>query len=105
VLVTAMTVAGGQALANTCQADRLICPTTMPVGGFCQCSAHGTTMSGTVSVTAAPSEHYNSTAGGCGSHPDDPGCRAMPMQPAATPMPPPPMQPPSMQPPPGPPPG
>ena len=62
-LITAIALAGGHALANTCQADRLTCPTAMPVGGYCECTSHGTTQGGTV-TTPAPHEHYNSTAGG-----------------------------------------
>jgi hypothetical protein len=83
--IAATAIAGGQAAANTCRADPLICPTTMPVDGFCQCVAHGTTLNGTVapSVTPAgvPYGHYNATAGGCGADPDDPGCRVTPTQP------------------------
>jgi len=73
-LIAAMALAGGQARANTCQADKLTCPTTMPVGGYCECTSHGTTQGGTVTAPA-PHEHYNSTAGGCGANPGAPGCR------------------------------
>jgi hypothetical protein len=77
--VTAATIASGHALASTCRADPLICPSTMPVGGFCECKASGTTIAGTVAATLAPDEHYNATAGGCGAQSDDPGCRGLPM--------------------------
>jgi len=73
-LITVMALAGGPALANTCRAETLICPTTMPVDGFCECTSHGITQAGTV-TTPAPHEHYNSTAGGCGVNPGAPGCR------------------------------
>jgi len=73
-LITAMALAGGQALANTCRTDRLTCPTAMPVDGYCECTSHGTTEGGTV-TTPAPYEHYNATAGGCGVNPGAPGCR------------------------------
>jgi hypothetical protein len=75
VLATAMALAGGQALANTCQADKLTCPTAMPVGGYCECTSHGTTQGGEVVATPAPHEHYNATTGGCGANPSAPGCR------------------------------
>jgi hypothetical protein len=73
VLITAMALGGGQALANTCRADTLTCPTAMPVGGYCECTSHGTTQSGTVAPPASR-EHYNATAGGCGVNPAAPGC-------------------------------
>jgi hypothetical protein len=46
----------------------------MPVGGYCECMAHGTTQGGEV-TTPALHEHYNATAGGCGVNPGAPGCR------------------------------
>jgi hypothetical protein len=73
-LIIAMALGGGQALANSCRAETLSCPTAMPLGGFCECTAHGTTQAGTV-TTPAPHERYNSTAGGCGAEPGAPGCR------------------------------
>jgi hypothetical protein len=73
-LISAMALAGGQALANTCRTDKLTCPTHMPTDGYCECTSHGTTEGGTV-TTPAPNEHYNSTAGGCGVNPGVPGCR------------------------------
>lgn len=78
-LMTATAIAGGHALANTCWAKPLICPTTMPVDGYCECRVHGTTLGGTVTPTPVPDGHYNATAGGCGTQPDDPGCRAFQM--------------------------
>jgi hypothetical protein len=73
-LLTAMTLAGGQALGNTCRTDKLMCPTAMPVDGYCECRAHGMTEGGTVTAHA-PREHYNATSGGCGVSPNAPGCR------------------------------
>jgi hypothetical protein len=73
-LMTALAVAGGQALANTCRGEHLTCPTSMPVDGYCECTAHGRTEGGTV-VGHAPHEHYNATSGGCGVNPGGPGCR------------------------------
>jgi len=73
-LAAAVALAGDPAHANTCQADNLTCPTTMPVGGYCECRSHGTTQGGTVVTTGAPRKQ-NSTAGGCGAHPGAPGCR------------------------------
>jgi hypothetical protein len=73
-LITAMALAGAQARANTCQTEKLTCPTSMPVDGYCECRSHGTTLGGTVTAPA-PHEHYNSTAGGCGANPGAPGCR------------------------------
>ena len=74
-LTAAVGLSGGKALANTCEAEDLTCATTMPVDGYCECTARGVTKGGT--VVAKPSRHrrMNSTAGGCGAHPNDPGCR------------------------------
>jgi hypothetical protein len=112
-LLGATALHGGHAVAaNVCRADPLVCPTTMPVDGFCQCKASGMTANGTVTDASAPSGHYNSSAGGCGSDPNDPGCHAvatqgyaMPAEPEVMPPPPPgmptmPPPPPSMPPPP-----
>ena len=75
-LLAAAALAGGAAsAANICQADKLTCATTMPVGGFCQCTAHGSTQDGTVVSKPAPGEQVNSTAGGCGAQPTAPGCQ------------------------------
>jgi hypothetical protein len=99
-LIGAMAIPGGHATAaNVCRADPLVCPTTMPIDGFCQCKANGMTANGTVTDASAPARHYNSSAGGCGADPNDPGCHAMPTQGYAMPaqpqdMPPPPSMPP-----------
>jgi hypothetical protein len=74
-LLAAAALAGGPALANVCQAGRLICATTMPVGGYCQCTAHGNTEDGTVFARPPSKAPVNATAGGCGSQPNAPGCR------------------------------
>ena len=47
----------------------------MPIGGYCECTAHGNTQSGTVVSHPAPGRRDNATAGGCGAHPNAPGCR------------------------------
>jgi len=98
--VTAAAIGGGHALANTCRAGPLICPTAMPVDGYCECTMHGAALGGTVTATAAPYGHYNATTGGCGAEPNDPGCRVMPIQPLGLSMQPPPGPPPPMMPPP-----
>jgi hypothetical protein len=74
-LTTAIALNNGAALANTCQAENLTCPTTMPVGGYCECTSRGATQGGTVVERPAPRTRQNSTAGGCGAHPNEPGCR------------------------------
>lgn len=74
-ILAASALAGGPALAGVCQTDRLICATTMPVGGYCECTAHGTTEDGTVVSKPTRRQPLNSTAGGCGSQPNAPGCR------------------------------
>jgi hypothetical protein len=74
LLAAAALGAGPAYAANICQADKLACATTMPVGGFCQCTAHGSTQNGTVVTKAAPGQPVNSTAGGCGAQPTEPGC-------------------------------
>ena len=63
--------------AATCQAGGLTCSTTMPAGGYCECTSRGNTQAGTVVEKATSSHHGQSgaTAGGCGAHPDAPGCR------------------------------
>jgi hypothetical protein len=68
------TLSGGAALAAVCQTDRLLCATTMPVDGYCECSAHGATEGGTVVPKGPPHQAINATAGGCGAHPKSPGC-------------------------------
>jgi hypothetical protein len=62
------------AAANICQADKLTCPTTMPVGGYCECKSHGAVQSGTVAPPHAPHAPVNAAAGGCNLHPNAPGC-------------------------------
>jgi hypothetical protein len=74
-VVAAAALIGGAASANVCQTDRLMCATTMPVDGYCQCTAHGVTEDGTVVAKPAPRQRLNSTAGGCGSEPNAPGCK------------------------------
>ena len=60
--VTAL--AGGSAFAaNVCQADKLTCPTTMPVDGYCQCKAHGMTADGTVVAKPVAHRTINATSG------------------------------------------
>lgn len=59
--------------ANMCRTASLSCATTMPVGGYCECTARGQTEDGTV-ASAAP-RRTNSTAGGCGAQPNSAGCR------------------------------
>ncbi len=66
--------AGPATAANICHAETLSCPTAMPIGGYCECTAHGTTQSGTVVSKPAPHHKTNATAGGCGAHPGAPGC-------------------------------
>lgn len=74
-LLITTAVNGPAFAANTCEAEHLICGTTMPVGGYCECTAHGQTQSGTVVSKPAPRRTSNSTAGGCGAQPNAPGCR------------------------------
>ena len=79
-LMGAMMAFSGQTLAaNTCRADTLTCATTMPVGGYCECTSRGNTQGGTVvaNTRATRGAHVppdNATAGGCGAHPNAPGC-------------------------------
>jgi len=77
VALLAVTALGGPAsAANICQAEKMTCATTMPVGGYCECVAHGNTQDGTVVSKAAPSHKVNATAGGCGVNPNAPGCKS-----------------------------
>jgi hypothetical protein len=73
-LLAAAAVAGPASAANMCQAEKLSCPTTMPVGGYCECTAHGATQDGTVVAKLTKRAPVNATAGGCGAHPGAPGC-------------------------------
>lgn len=66
---------GGQALANVCQTDHMSCATTMPVDGYCQCTARGGTEDGTVLARPVSHQPINSRAGGCGAQPGAPGCK------------------------------
>ena len=67
---------GSPALANMCVAENLTCATTMPIDGYCECTARGETKGGTVAAKApAHGKRTNATAGGCGAHPNNPGCR------------------------------
>ena len=61
--------------ANMCSAPPLSCATTMPVGGYCECTAKGQTVDGTVMERPVRGKKVNSTAGGCGTNPNAPGCR------------------------------
>ena len=70
-----VTLASGKVLANVCETDHLLCATTMPVDGYCQCIAHGSAEDGTVVAKAPPRRQTNATAGGCGAQPGAPGCR------------------------------
>ena len=75
-LLAGVTLMSASAFANTCQTDRMTCATSMPVEGYCECTAHGTSEGGT--VVSKPTPHLtgmNATSGGCGAHPDAPGCR------------------------------
>lgn len=68
-------ILAGPALATVCQTDHMVCASTMPVDGYCECSTHGTTEGGTI-VLKAPAHHaINATSGGCGTQPHSPGCR------------------------------
>jgi hypothetical protein len=80
VLLAAATPVGGAAFANVCQADTLMCATTMPVGGYCECRVRGQTEGGTVLSNAEARQSrrpLNATAGGCGAEPNAPGCRSL----------------------------
>lgn len=75
-LLVAAAFGGGSALAaNICRAGPLTCATTMPLGGYCECTSHGNVEGGTVAPRAERHRRVNSTAGGCGTHPHAPGCR------------------------------
>jgi hypothetical protein len=69
-----MVLASNAAWANACQTPKLVCSTTMPVGGFCECSAHGITQDGTVVTKPAP-HHKSAAPVGCGTQANQPGCR------------------------------
>ncbi len=63
------------AAANMCKTETLSCATTMPIGGYCECTARGKTEDGTVADRPTQGRRTNATAGGCGAHPNAPGCR------------------------------
>jgi hypothetical protein len=73
-LLATAAIGGPASAANICQAEKMTCATTMPAGGYCECTAHGATQGGTVVEKAAPHRSVNSTAGGCGANPKGPGC-------------------------------
>ena len=75
-ILAAATIASAPAFAaNMCQTDHLTCATTMPIDGYCECTKHGNTEGGTVVAKSGGHRMDNSTAGGCGDHPNAPGCR------------------------------
>jgi len=65
----------GPAVANTCRTEHLSCSTSMPDGGYCECTSHGNTEDGTVMGVAPAHRTTNATSGGCGTNPSSPGCR------------------------------
>ena len=68
--------AGSAQAAGICKADHLSCGTTMPVGGYCECTSKGSTEGGTVEARpVSRGAKVNSTAGGCGANPNAPGCK------------------------------
>ncbi len=74
VVLAAAFGGGAASAANICQTEKLTCATTMPVGGFCECTANGMTQDGSVGPVPPPGEHVNANAGGCGAEPNAPGC-------------------------------
>ncbi len=74
-LLVAAAGSGPALAANTCQAPPLSCATTMPIGGYCQCTERGMTKDGTVVGSASRGQRDNATAGGCGAQQNAPGCR------------------------------
>jgi len=75
VFAVAATLASAPVRANICRAEQLTCVTTMPVGGYCECTAHGQTEGGEVVSKPEPGHPVNATSGGCGAQPNAPGCR------------------------------
>jgi hypothetical protein len=53
-IVAVVTFTAGPASANICRAERLTCVTTMPVGGYCECTARGTIEGGEVVAKPEP---------------------------------------------------
>ncbi len=72
--VTASALAAGPALANVCQAGPAMCPTTMPDGGYCECTLHGQVQGGTAMAQPPKHQPMNASSGGCGAQPNAPGC-------------------------------
>jgi hypothetical protein len=60
---------------NIRQAGKLRCATTIPVDGYCECTAHGNTDEGTAVSRRETRQPLSSTAAGCGAQPGSPGCR------------------------------
>jgi hypothetical protein len=75
LIVLTMAAGAPARAANVCQANTLSCATTMPIGGYCECTSRGTTQDGTVVAKAPAGHRTNSNAAGCGARPDAPGCR------------------------------
>lgn len=74
-LVAIATIAGGPALANTCQADDgTTCATGMPIDGYCQCHVHGMTKDGTVIPAAQQRSSRPVSRPDCRVTPQAPGC-------------------------------
>ena len=74
--ILAVALPGSATAANMCQADGgLTCATTMPLDGYCECTAHRSTQPGTVVPMPRRGVRFNATAGGCGADPNSPGCR------------------------------
>ena len=88
-------VAGGASAANVCRTNTTTCATTMPIDGYCECTADGMSQGGTVvqgsaarprsnaaaagmgrGVMSAPGYGKNAAQSGCGGEPSsDPGCK------------------------------
>ncbi len=70
-LTVAFALAGGIAVgpahAAVCQTETMSCGTTMPIGGYCECTAKGKTEGGDVIAKALSKKPVNATAGGCGA--------------------------------------
>jgi hypothetical protein len=73
-LIAAAVLLGAAGPVHICQAGKLTCATTMPVGGYCECTSQRNTQDGTVVSKPEPHRKVNATAGGCGAHPGAPGC-------------------------------
>jgi hypothetical protein len=74
-LVGGVAAVGPAQAAGICRTASLSCATTMPIGGYCECTAHGRTQDGTVAERVIARHGINATAAGCGAHPNAPGCR------------------------------